>query len=1189
MQGLLARHNQLSVSETQNTTKEARKDAATKLMETATNMMKSGVTPDVVTFIETTITEVNANVLGAIVEEHHRDQTLINNLLAQFDDAIAIMEACAASVNQEHTDRTAASLAHRTCRSGEALDCARSRKCEEELEQLWSIVKVEEEEMRRLHLAIHGEWCIGPSPPHPGLGDPFNWVPGAYHEGPETSQSIHDYPAVDLTTDVIQFRSFSVDFFGQYMIQKPKVETAWYNYNTKLLECAEKEETLETKVEQCDTLQVTVHDQACAHASTSRACASQFGRQYHMTLVSYNQAVATITQLEYDRKREWETLHIVTCLLETVYTRVIHSIDSGEPCPTEESHPDQTTSEINECHIISESMTANLTIDYGNPPEPPDLPTIVAPPCTAQYLWDEHGEFPSGVQTSHTQAIEDEGLGSYFATLSVKGWAGCAAPRACITCGDPEVPTDDSYVDNSVCKEHQQHLHPGQLDWDSFKCLSGDECIRSSGRCNGVDNCADGSDESNCETSWGLAAVLNREECQDPLVSDVQFRCLDNACIPIEGKCNGVNNCADGSDESGCVAGTTGVTLEPTTGRTATIETPALQSTVFSDRQYTFDSLGSFTGYSYVKMWNDDKHIRHSHVQMKLRLPQPTVVYVVKLDDYELPWLEADGWAISSVEGVSYHGIRQTRHTDWSGVLEEDHYGPGLVWQKTFTAGTVEMRGNNGGDGSYLIFVANPANPPSASTDLWQRHLPDAGNVKCNLNVDLHYVADQAACQQLAVTSGHPFYSFRHNGESHGHKCFSSATCDSPLTERSNQWAVYQSAAEIFDSRLTAYWESGSCGPHGNDWNWGWCGNQNGECPAEHASDICPSGLAELAAFYGTRAANSYQLGGCNYFWFAQYRCKVQEAAQCIGTYEAEEAALSGAIVHANTNSANHQGFTGSSFVDYLNPNTDFIEWSLPSCRAGTATLSFRYSLAGGNRPLQVLVNGAEATDALSFPATGAWNQWGEASLTVSLSSGSNTVRLVAAGSSGANMDSLTVSQTNSAATWELIAHQSVGHWFPASARVPSDPSFAKVNEADSSASAFMNVGTLVPGAYSIDGKYHLRLVYDGVTEQHAAGNDGSPLNGGIQEFEWTQTSWITANAVTGYTPITDAFLAGSPTAGCVFHGLARSSTSATVFDGSPDHGNWFHSVGSTQQWGAGIPAFKGGAAQSMSLYIIRE
>jgi len=168
-------------------------------------------------------------------------------------------------------------------------------------------------------------------------------------------------------------------------------------------------------------------------------------------------------------------------------------------------------------------------------------------------------------------------------------------------------------------------------------------------------------------------------------------------------------------------------------------------------------------------------------------------------------------------------------------------------------------------------------------------------------------------------------------------------------------------------------------------------------------------------------------------------------------------------------------------------------------------------------------------------------------------------------------------------ALWQLIAHQEVANWFPASARDTFN-----FHEGDASASSFMNVGTITPSAYSIDGKYHLRLVYGGVTEQHRAGNDGPALNGGSQEFEWTQTSWITETSVSGYEPVSPADLAASPTAGCVFWGLAKSSTAATVFDGSPSHGNWFHSVGSTQQWGAGIPAFKGGAAQSMSLYIRR-
>lgn len=63
---------------------------------------------------------------------------------------------------------------------------------------------------------------------------------------------------------------------------------------------------------------------------------------------------------------------------------------------------------------------------------------------------------------------------------------------------------------------------------------------------------------------------------------------------------------------------------------------------------------------------------------------------------------------------MSYHGTRETRHTDWSGELTEHHYGPGQVWEKIFPAGAVEMRGNNGGDGSYVMFASTLANAPTA-------------------------------------------------------------------------------------------------------------------------------------------------------------------------------------------------------------------------------------------------------------------------------------------------------------------------------------------------------------------------------------------------------------------------------------------------------------------------------------------
>jgi len=115
------------------------------------------------------------------------------------------------------------------------------------------------------------------------------------------------------------------------------------------------------------------------------------------------------------------------------------------------------------------------------------------------------------------------------------------------------------------------------------------------------------------------------------------------------------------------------------------------------------------------------------------------------------------------------------------------------------------------------------------------------------------------------------------------------------------------SAEDEFDSRLSAYWESGNCGVHGNDWNWGWCGNQAGNCPLAVATDLCLSGEAELAAYSGTGAANSYTRDGCNYFWHAQYRCTVHVPAgeaEYIGCFVDDGARDLGDMVGTRDNAA---------------------------------------------------------------------------------------------------------------------------------------------------------------------------------------------------------------------------------------------------------------------------------------------
>ncbi len=119
---------------------------------------------------------------------------------------------------------------------------------------------------------------------------------------------------------------------------------------------------------------------------------------------------------------------------------------------------------------------------------------------------------------------------------------------------------------------------------------------------------------------------------------------------------------------------------------------------------------------------------------------------------------------------------------------------------------------------------------------------------------------------------------------------------------------------------------------------------------------------------------------------------------------EAENAAYVGPVL-----ATNQAGYSGTGFLDYANAATDYIEWTYSAATAGSYTLTFRYALLSGDRPLELRVNGTVANANLSFPATGAWSTWGTVSTTVTLAAGSNKIRTTAKGSSGGNFDYLEV------------------------------------------------------------------------------------------------------------------------------------------------------------------------------------
>jgi hypothetical protein len=267
------------------------------------------------------------------------------------------------------------------------------------------------------------------------------------------------------------------------------------------------------------------------------------------------------------------------------------------------------------------------------------------------------------------------------------------------------------------CQVHETYLPAGKGNADTFKCLDG-TCISQAGRCNGVNNCGDASDEQNCDHP--LSYLGQEFTTPADFHSDVHFTCASGNVIDKVGLCNGFNNCGDGSDENECHGNLHDhVTVEASSGRHTSVETLQMDTGAFHDRSYEFDALGDFAGKTFIKYSNDDKMIDEHHVMIKLRTTKPVTVYVVQVHDHTLAWLGRQGYTLSGLNGPAFSGVRETRHKEWDeSLLEEYTFESTQVYSKTFPAGTISIPGNNvgqdsltehgGTDGSFLIFLDLP-------------------------------------------------------------------------------------------------------------------------------------------------------------------------------------------------------------------------------------------------------------------------------------------------------------------------------------------------------------------------------------------------------------------------------------------------------------------------------------------------
>ena len=144
-----------------------------------------------------------------------------------------------------------------------------------------------------------------------------------------------------------------------------------------------------------------------------------------------------------------------------------------------------------------------------------------------------------------------------------------------------------------------------------------------------------------------------------------------------------------------------------------------------------------------------------------------------------------------------------------------------------------------------------------------------------------------------------------------------------------------------------------------------------------------------------------------------------KEAAEPITPVEGDRYYAIDAKTYKGWSETSNAGFAGTAYYNYDNTEGSYVEWTVEVPADGNYTADFRYANGTDvNRQVKLIVNGdREYGQYVDFNGTGAWTTWDDATATIALKKGTNTIKAVATTSGGGpNMDYLELSTTGDAA-----------------------------------------------------------------------------------------------------------------------------------------------------------------------------
>jgi len=352
MQSVRARSDLLQTRRGEMVTKTTRKVYLQDLLETTKGLVKAGVTPEVVKFVNEAINDIKQSVIPVIHNEHDTDQRMLDSLFGAFDTIETTYEKNLALFHGAQKIRGEVSYSHSSCRDLENTACLASQACDAVLDILLGRVQQNETHLNRHDGTISDHWCT------------------------DTNRTVRD------------FREGTIPYFEDYIATKKLLDDALEKYHEKKIECDGLRQDHEDKKVECEQFQGDLEEKACSHGVSAQNVHDRYTGAFDLAESTYQTTEDSIEIEEADRKVEYSTLHMILCLLDN-----INNLTNGSAALAGvefETHLDACRDAI--------FNTSHLNITYYDVPDRSGLPEIPAAPCTERYIHDEYWGFPKCIE-----------------------------------------------------------------------------------------------------------------------------------------------------------------------------------------------------------------------------------------------------------------------------------------------------------------------------------------------------------------------------------------------------------------------------------------------------------------------------------------------------------------------------------------------------------------------------------------------------------------------------------------------------------------------------------------------------------------------------------------------------------------------------------------------------------------------